>query len=274
MLAYIVFMKKTFGTNVLVTGASSGIGKSIAELFAKNGYTVYAISRSIEECTIDMGMGRLRQIRCDVTDEDSILALRACIDKLSIIIHAAGCGIAGSAEDVDAALARKQLEVNYLGPIAINHAFLPLLRENERSLIIFISSIAGRIPIPFQSHYSSSKYALEAYAEALDMEARPFGVRTVLLEPGDTKTGFTSRRQKYIPDDSPYKAAAEKAISRMERDEMNGKSPETVARIALKAASRRNPPVRKPIGIMYSMLMILPRILPQKLIHRILMAMY
>ena len=115
---------------------------------------------------------------------------------------------------------------------------------------------------------------MEAYAEALDMEARPFGVRTVLLEPGDTKTGFTSRRQKYIPDDSPYKAAAEKAISRMERDEMNGKSPETVARIALKAASRRNPPVRKPIGIMYSMLMILPRILPQKLIHRILMAMY
>ena len=149
-----------------------------------------------------------------------------------------------------------------------------LLRRNERSLVIFISSIAGRVPIPFQSHYSSSKYALEAYAESLDMEACGFGLRTVLLEPGDTKTGFTSKWKKFIPSDSPYRSKAEKAIARMEHDEMNGKDPDTVARAALKVASKKNPPVRKPIGIEYSLLMILPRILPQKLVHRILRSMY
>lgn len=267
-------MKMIYKPYVLVTGASSGIGKVTARLFAENGYTVYAVSRSIEEKTEDIGKGKIISYKADVTDESSLRELRERIDELSIIIHAAGFGIAGSAEDMPIEEARRQMDVNYFGPMLVNHVFLPLLRRNERSLVIFISSIAGRVPIPFQSHYSSSKYALEAYAESLDMEACGFGLRTVLLEPGDTKTGFTSKRKKFIPSDSPYRSKAEKAIARMEHDEMNGKNPDTVARAALKVASKKNPPVRKPIGIEYSLLMILPRILPQKLVHRILRSMY
>ena len=171
-------------------------------------------------------------------------------------------------------LVREQMEVNYFGPLLVGNVFLPLLRRNPRSLVIFISSIAGRVPIPFQSHYSSSKYALEAYAEALRMEGKRHGLTTVLIEPGDTKTGFTSMRRKCIPEDSVYKAEAEKAIAKMEKDEMNGKSPETVAKAALAAASRRNPPVRKPVGAEYSFLMILLRILPDKAALWILGKMY
>lgn len=267
-------MKKEFGSSVLVTGASSGIGKAIASLFAENGYTVYAVSRSIEEKRESIGCGEIISIRGDITDIESIKALRARIDKLSIIIHAAGYGIAGSAEDVSGEIARKQMETNYIGPINVNNIFLPLLRENRKSLVIFISSIAGRVPIPFQSHYSSSKYAIEAYSEALRMEGKPFGLTTVLLEPGDTKTGFTSKRKKYIPENSIYKTAADKAIAKMEKDEENGRSPETVALAALSVASKKNPPIRKPIGFEYSVLMLLLRILPQKAVEMILRKLY
>ena len=266
--------EKIYGTNVLVTGASSGIGKATASIFAENGYTVYAISRHIEEKEYTLGKGKIIQLQADVTDRVTLEELKKRIDNLSIIIHAAGFGIAGSAEDVSAEEAERQIKVNYLGPVLVDNIFLPLLRQRRRSLVIFISSIAGRIPIPFQSHYSSSKYALEAYAECLGMEGKPFGIHTVLLEPGDTKTDFTRSRKKIIPENSSYKRAAEKAISRMEADERNGKSPETVAKAALKAASSSHPPVRKPIGLGYSLLMLLPRILPQKIIEKILIKLY
>ena len=153
-------MRNIYGSNVLVTGASSGIGREISTLFASEGYNVFATSRHIEEKEEVLGKGRIISYRADVTDPDSLLKLREKMESLSIIIHAAGFGIAGSAEDMEIDLARKQLDVNYFGPMTVNKIFLPMLRENERSLIIFISSIAGRVPIPFQSHYSSSKYAL------------------------------------------------------------------------------------------------------------------
>ena len=267
-------MRNIYGSNVLVTGASSGIGKEISTLFASEGYNVFATSRHIEEKEEVLGKGRIISYRADVTDPGSLLKLREKMESLSIIIHAAGFGIAGSAEDMEIDLARKQLDVNYFGPMTVNNIFLPMLRENERSLIIFISSIAGRVPIPFQSHYSSSKYALEAYSEALGMEGRKYGLRTVLLEPGDTKTDFTARRKTYIPEGSIYKEDAIKAIRKMEKDEENGKSPLTVAKAALKIAGRKNPPVRKPIGIEYSALMLLLRILPQNLVEKILMRLY
>ena len=89
-------MKMIYKPYVLVTGASSGIGKVTARLFAENGYTVYAVSRSIEEKTEDIGKGKIISYKADVTDESSLRELRERIDELSIIIHAAGFGIAGS----------------------------------------------------------------------------------------------------------------------------------------------------------------------------------
>ncbi len=266
--------KRIYGSNVLVTGASSGIGKAIAEAFARDGYTVYAVSRHIEEGERKLGSGTIIGMQADVTDRASLERIREMTGSLSILVNAAGSGIAGSAEDMEIQMVREQMEVNYFGPLLVGNVFLPLLRRNPRSLVIFISSIAGRVPIPFQSHYSSSKYALEAYAEALRMEGKRHGLTTVLIEPGDTKTGFTSMRRKCIPEDSVYRAEAEKAIAKMEKDEMNGKSPETVAKAALAAASRRNPPVRKPVGAEYSFLMILLRILPDKAALWILGKMY
>jgi len=131
------------------------------------------------------------------------------------------------------------------------------------------------VSIPMQSHYSSSKYALEAYVEAVGMEMRRFGVRAVILEPGDTSTGFTDARQKYAPTpDSPYAGVCEKSVAAMEKDERHGAPPTSVSDVVLKLIGRKNPPVRVAIGLPYKALMFAKRLLPDRLVRFILGKMY
>ena len=162
---------------VLITGASSGIGKETADLFAMNGFVVYAASRHPKSTSNPS----IIPIEMDVTDPESVKKAAVNIPELGIIIHCAGFGISGSAEMTPVERAKAQLETNYFGVINVNNAFIPLLRKNSRSLVLFTSSVAGLVPIPYQSHYSSSKYAIEAYAQALRMEAKQFGVRCTLV---------------------------------------------------------------------------------------------
>lgn len=259
-------MKQSFpyGDKIVITGASSGIGKACATLFAQNGYAVFALSRRIEEKTEEFKTGSITGIRCDVTDAGSIKKAFEKIGDFGILIHSAGFGIAGAAEDTPLEMVRQQFETNYFGVLAVNGTALPILRKRGKGLVIAISSIAGRVSIPFQSHYSSSKYALEAYMEALNMEAGSFGIRAVLIEPGDTRTAFTAKRETGIPETSIYREKAEMAIRQMEKDEKEGKDPMTVAKTALKVSKKNNPPVRVAVGMSYRMLMVLRRFLPDR----------
>ena len=255
---------------VLVTGASSGIGKETADLFAMNGFTVYAASRHPRETTNPS----IIPIEMDVTDPASISGAAEKIDELGIIVHCAGFGISGSAEMTPLERAKAQLETNYFGVLNVNNAFLPLLRKNRRSLVLITSSVAGLVAIPYQSHYSSSKYAIEAYAQALRMEASQFGVRVALVEPGDTKTGFTKARTSDEPEDSPYYEQCKGAVEHMAHDEQNGKSPDSVAKVFLKLAFRKNPPIRCAVGFDYKTLAFLVKILPARLANWIVKMIY
>lgn len=255
---------------VLVTGASSGIGKETADLFAMNGFTVYAASRH----PLETSNPSIIPLEMDVTDIDSIRKASARIDELGIIVHCAGFGISGSAEMTPADRARAQMETNYFGVLNVNNVFLPMLRKNSRSLVLITSSVAGLLSIPYQSHYSSSKYAIEAYAEALRMEASQFGVRVSLVEPGDTKTGFTKARTSDEPEDSPYLEQCKEAVEHMAKDEQNGKSPDSAAKVFLKLAYRKNPPVRVAVGFDYKFLALLAKILPSRLVNWIVKMIY
>lgn len=266
--------KRRYGNNVLITGASSGIGKATALMFAERGYHVYAISRRAEEKTEAVGEGSITSLAADVTKVETLEKAFAKISELNIVIHCAGLGVSGSAECTPDEAARLQMNTNYFGVLNVNRFALPLLRKNKESLVMITSSVAGFIPIPFQSHYSSSKYALEAYGEALRMEAKPFGVRVCLVEPGDTKTGFTAARTHNEPESSPYLEKCRKAVSKMEKDEQNGKSPETVARVFYRQAQRKNPKAHVAVGFIYKFFAFLVRILPIKLKHFILALMY
>ena len=183
-------------------------------------------------------------------------------------------GIAGPAEDTFEEAVRAQFEVNYFGTLRVNRMVLPYFRAQGKGLVLVMSSVAGRVPIPYQSHYSSSKYALDAYVEALRMEARPFGIRAALIEPGDTKTGFTAARRMAMPEDSPYRKACEGAIARMAHDEETGVPAAKPAQAAFRLAERENPPVRVTVGAMYQGVMALRKIIPARAFERILAAMY
>ncbi len=260
---------------VLVTGVSSGIGKATALMFADNGFTVFGISRSCAEETVQCrNGGSITYIRADVNDEYAVERAVSRIDDLGIVIHCAGFGISGSAECTSVEAAKAQMETNYFGVLNVNSRVMPVLRQQPHSLIMFTSSFAGIVPIPFQSHYSSSKYALEAYAEALGMEAKPYGVKVCIVEPGDTKTGFTNARTLNEPVDSVYYEKCTKAVAKMAKDEQNGKSPETVAEIFFKQAHKKNPATRVVVGFSYKFLNVLVKVLPVRVRDFILALMY
>jgi short-subunit dehydrogenase len=183
-------------------------------------------------------------------------------------------GIGGAAEDTSQLNAEKQMKTNYYGVLRVNRILFPLMRTQKRSLVLVMGSIAGRIGIPYQSHYSSSKFALEAYVEALRMEGKQFGIHATILEPGDTKTGFTTNRKMVVPRNSPYAEQAFKAVGKMEKDELDGASPRLVAKTVAKLAGRKNPPVRKVVGFGYKVLLFAKRLLPDRVVELILTKMY
>ena len=265
---------------VLVTGGTSGIGQATARLLASQGNTVVAVG-------LDANVGVQRAasgstlITCvmDVTKPDQIREIAAALPRLDAIVHCAGFGIAGSAECTPTTAARQQFEVNYFGVLQVNEIMLPLLRQtaarNRRpGKVVIIGSIAGRIGIPFQSHYSSTKAALERYVESPRLEGRRHGITATIIEPGDLATGFTAARKVAEPINSPYAKELTRSVGQMEHDEQTGGGPETVANVIAKVLPKRNPPVRVAVGASYKALMQLKRILPDRAVEAIMWKIY
>ncbi|MDR0884288.1 MAG: SDR family oxidoreductase [Oscillospiraceae bacterium] len=266
-------MKTPYGNRILITGASSGIGRAAAELFAAAGWTVFAASRSPRESD----SASVLPVTMDVTSEESVRAGVAYIEEkggVGVVLHCAGYGIAGAAEDTPDADARAQFEVNYFGTLRVNRFVLPHMRERGRGLAIMMGSVAGRLPLPYQSHYSASKYAIDSYTESLRMEGRQFGLRACLVEPGDTATGFTSARKMCTPEGSPYADMCARAVARMAHDEEHGAPASKPAAACLKLAGQSNPPVRVTVGLPYKMVITLHRLLPARWSEAILGGLY
>ena len=269
--------KNLYGKNVFVTGASSGIGQACALMFARNGYAVTGVSRNTEEKTEAFpGGGSLTLKRLDVTDEKAAKELVESLPGVDIAILCAGMGIAGPAETTSAELTRRQMEVNYFGTINAAQPCLTIMRKQQRGLLIVIGSIAGRVSIPMQSQYSASKYALEAFTDAVRMEMKQFGVKACIIEPGDTRTGFTAARvmEESARTADNYDNILRESVSKMAADEQNGRSPDSVAKVALALAGRKNPPARVPVGIEYKALMQLLRFMPDRGKEYILSRLY
>ena len=271
-------MKYIYGRNVFLTGGSSGIGLVSAELLAVNGYTVFAASRSPpSKPRIYPGGGEIRPVTLDVRDPQSVDIAAASIlsqADIGIVIHCAGIGIACAAEDFPFDAVSALMETNFSGVLRVNNRFLPHLRARGCGLCIIVGSLAGILPIPYQSHYCASKAALDLYSSALRMELREFGVKVCLVMPGDTNTEFTVSRKYEIDETSPYYKACINAVSIMEKDEQTGRPPISVARAILKLCAAKAPPSRKIVGFDYSLLVFLRRLLPNRLIEYILRKKY
>jgi len=280
------FMSGNNNQVVLLTGASSGIGKATAEWLMERGFRVYGTSRKAAaenagrpDKTSASG-GFVAMIPLDVTSEESVEnAVRTVLERegrIDVLVSNAGMGIAGSIEDTSLGEAQEQFDVNFFGTLRTIRHVLPVMRKQGRGRIIVVSSVAGLISIPFQSMYSASKYALEALVEALRHEVAPFGIKACLVEPGDTRTGFTSSRviAEAAGEDSPYYARFRKSLGRMEHDEQNGAPPEKVARAIHGMIMRKNPPIRRAVGPGYKTILFLKRLLPSRLVEKLVGMLY
>jgi NAD(P)-dependent dehydrogenase (short-subunit alcohol dehydrogenase family) len=260
---------------ILITGASSGIGRAAAAELAGRGHNVYAASRSAP--TEVSG----RSVRMDVNDDASVdAAVRVVLDRearLDAIVNAAGFGIAGAVEDTSAHEARAVFETNVFGVLRVCRAVLPAMRRQRSGLIVNVSSIAGRVGLPFQGLYSASKFALEAATEALRMEVRPFGIRAVLVEPGDFRTGFTDRRRRAAAsaERSAYRERFERALSVIERDERGAAPPEAVGRLIAAILAHPAPRLRYTVGpVPQRAAPFLKALLPHSLFERLIVDHY
>ena len=263
---------------VLVTGGSSGIGGAACRLFAAKGATVYAASR--RGLLPEGAPSNVKAIAADVTSPESVSAAVASIveeeGRLDVVVCNAGNGIAGSIEETSLEEAKYQFETCFFGAHNTIRAVLPYFRAQGSGKIITTGSVASVVPIPYQAFYSSAKAAVLMYTEALAMELRPFGIQCCCILPGDTKTGFTSAR-KYVAGataDSPYAAARSASVGKMEKDEVNGMAPEVIARAMVRQAYRRRMAMKVTPRIDYQAVNLLIKILPARLMTRIVGMIY
>jgi short-subunit dehydrogenase len=269
-----------YGRVAIVTGASSGIGLSVARQLAGRGFRVYGLSRRTWTPPAVPGDGFLRVIPCDVNDEAS--ASEASMAKaesgFGILVNCAGYGIAGPVEETSDADARAQMETNFFGTLRMCRLALPYLRAAGHGMIINTGSVAGFVSIPFQSHYSASKAAIDALSLALDAEARRFGTRCVLVQPGDTRTGFTDARITAAGagrPDSPYAGVFERSVEGMAKSERAGDDPDCVAAAYVRLLLRRSPPPHTtPGSLLYKVVGVAHRLLPARLFRYIINLMY
>lgn len=272
-------MKNPYGNVVFLTGASSGIGAKTAEMLAEKGFYVYGASRRGGENKLFEGGGFINMLKMDVTSTESVEeAVKKVLseqERIDILINCAGIGISGAVEDCTGEDGLEQMNTNYAGVLRTIRAVLPSMRERRNGLIINIGSVGGIFSIPFQTLYSSSKYAVEALTEGLRIELKPFSVKASLIEPGDVKTGFTAaRRFTKASETSAYGDEFRHAIAQMEHDEQNGADPSLIVKAVIKTIRSKNPPVRRIPGLMYKVFVFLKRILPARTVEWILTLMY
>lgn len=241
---------------VLITGASSGIGGLCATYLAqKDDYLVFGTSRNPEKLGfLDDLPENLEIIKMNVnltrSVERGIKLILKRTGRLDVVINSAGFSLAGSIEDTMMKEAKYQFETNFFGALRVCREVLPIMRKQQSGYIVNISSLAGLIGIPFQALYSASKFALEGLIETLRMEVRPFGIKVVLVEPGDFHTPFTIHRKiaKKSREKTVYHERFHKALSAAEESERKGESPEKIAYLIEKIINTGDPNLRYKIG--------------------------
>jgi NAD(P)-dependent dehydrogenase (short-subunit alcohol dehydrogenase family) len=259
------------GKTILVTGASTGIGQCCAEHLSVRGYRVFGTSRRASEQPGQVVRG-VEMIQMDVDDDQSVArGVRMVVDRagrMDAVINNAGWGLMGAVEDTTIEEAKAQLETNFFGVLRVCREILPVMRRQGGGHVINISSLGGVVGLPFSALYSASKFAVEGLSEAVRLETARFGIRVVLIEPGDFRTNFTAMRRmtRASASDSAYREAVARALAAQEKEERNGPGPESIARLVEKVLKSAHPRLRYTVG-MASQRIVVPckRFLPQRL---------
>ena len=261
---------------VLITGGSSGIGKSIGEFLHQKGFVVYGTSRNPEKITNSI----FPLVALDVRDKQSILNCVAEViqksGRLDIVINNAGVGITGPIEEIPTEEIRNNFETNLFGPIEVMKAVLPQMREQKSGLIINITSIAGYMGLPYRGIYSASKGALELITEALRMEVKSFGIQITNVAPGDFATNIAAGRYHApVVKGSAYEVPYGNTLKEMDSHVDSGSNPNEMAEAIFTIIKTDKPKVHYKVGVfMQKFSIVLKRILPDTVYEKMLMNHY
>ncbi|MFB7755689.1 oxidoreductase [Streptomyces sp. NPDC056121] len=256
----------------LVTGASSGIGEATALKLQELGYTVYGAARRTDRLHKLADRG-IRPLAMDVTDEDSIRSgverITAETGRIDVLVNNAGYGSYGALEDVPLDEARHQFEVNVFGALRLTQLVLPHMRAQRSGTVVNVTSMGGKIYTPLGGWYHGTKFALEALSDCLRLEAKPFGIDVVVIEPGGIATewgAIAADKLEKSSADGAYTAQATAVASSL-RSEANAKRnspPAVIADAIAKAVTARRPKTRYATGFGARPLIALRRILPDR----------
>lgn len=269
------------GKTALVTGASSGIGRSTVLRLLEAGAEVYAAARRVEKMQ-DLKEKGAKVLALDVTDEASVRKAVETIEAeaggTDILVNNAGYGSYGAIEEVPLAEGRRQFEVNIFGLAALTQAVLPGMREKGYGKIINISSIGGKIYTPFGGWYHATKHALEGFTDCLRLEVAPFGIDAVIIEPGGIATDWgiiASENLKTVSGSGAYAEEARKSAEGMARMYGGGKlsSPDVIAKVILRAVKARRPKTRYAAGSFSALSLTMRRWTSDRLFDRMVRSM-
>ncbi len=261
---------------VLITGGSSGIGKSIGEFLHQKGFVVFGTSRNPER--IENSVFPL--VALDVRNTESVQkAVSEVIEKsgrLDIVINNAGVGITGPLEEIPSEEIKNNFETNLFGPIEVMKAVLPQMRTQKSGLIINITSIAGYMGLPYRSVYSASKGALELITEALRMETKSFGIHITNVAPGDFATNIAAGRYHApVIKGSAYEIPYGNTLKEMNQHVDSGSNPNDMALAIYAIIQNPHPKVHYKVGaFMQKFSIVLKRVLPDKMYEKLLMNHY
>lgn len=261
---------------ILITGGSSGIGKSVGEYLQEKGYKVYGTSRNPQR----VKDSKIPLIALDVSNTDTILTcIKTVISKegrIDVLINNAGAGITGPIEEISEVEIKRNFETNFFGPINVIKAVLPQMRQQQSGLVINVTSIAGYMGLPYRGVYSASKGALELITEAFRMELKGFNIQMTNVAPGDFATNIAAGRYHApIKETSPYKIPYGRTLELMDAHVDSGKDPLMMAKAIFKIINASKPKVHYKVGeFMQKFSIVLKRILPDTVYEKLLMNHY
>jgi len=258
---------------VLVTGGSSGIGRSIGNFLKDKGFTVYGTTRNLQK---NQDFTDFELLELDVRKTETIhTALQMLLKKegkLDILINNAGIGITGPIEETPNEAIQNAFETNFIGPLNMMKATLPIMRSQQQGRIINITSIAGKMGLPYRGIYSASKGALDLATEAIRLETKKFGIHISTLAPGDFATNIAAGRfHAPVVKESPYKEPYEQTLQMINDDVDKAGDPVEVAKKVYRILQSGAPKVHYKVGsFMQKFSIVLKKILPGKVYENLL----
>lgn len=259
---------------ILITGASSGIGKETAKMLLQHGCIVYGAARRPERMQ-DLKESGVRLLQMDVTDDDSMKrGIQEIIEaehRIDVLINNAGYGSYGAVEDVPLSEARYQFEVNLFGMARLTQLALPYMREQRSGRIINVASIAGKVGEPHGAWYHATKFAVEGFSDCLRMEVKQFGIDVVIIEPGFIQTEWNRIAREHllqVSSQTAYRKMAKKHVSMLEMCDSYGSKPTVIAGMIIKAVTAKHPKARYCKGFGAHPLLLLKKITPTRLMDK------